>query len=280
MFNLETDFSFFQNYNAKIAFMIDFEKINHENLIKNIDKIKNFILRIAFKRPNLKEALKFSDMLSDCGCNISLNPMHTASYTENEYKYLLEFANKILPSSLVIVDTNGQMNKDEVVVVCKYFDNNLDERISLGFHSHNNLGLSFDNSCAFIKTINNRNLILDSSLLAMGRGAGNLDTSLIASYLNDKFNKNYNLNILNNLIDECIEPFFEQYHWGLNNYYKLSAINLCHPNYANFLIKNKIYDMDFCDSLLKKIPKEFKDVYSEKLIKEIYNNRSIYENIK
>ena len=271
LYAIENEIDFFGNLQSKICFMIDFEKIDHEKLFKNIHKFKKFVLRVAFKQNNYKSALDFCEKLSILGCNISLNPMHTSSYNDDELKYLVHKVNTITPSSLVVVDTNGQMIQDDVVKFANFFDKNIHPSVALGFHSHNNLNLSFDNALAFINFCSDRDIVLDSSLYGMGRGAGNLKIEEISSFLNEKYNKKYDVESLKKIIDELILPIYEKNPWDIKMQYVLAAKNRCHPNYAAFLIKNKYDDFDFCEYILKNIPIEAKNKFDEKLILSLLN---------
>lgn len=268
LFSINNSFLKYNEFSSKIAFMIDFEKINQTNLFDNIEKFKGFTFRIAFKRPNLKNALDFSKKLVEIGCNISLNPMHTISYSDDEIDYLIKKTNEITPSSIVIVDTNGQMSNEDVLNLALYFDKNLNSKIVLGFHSHNNLDLSFENTKIFIENVKNRDIIIDSSLYGIGRGAGNLKTEQIASFLNEKYQKEYNIDVLNNLINSTILAIYLTNPWALTEQHKIVAQYKCHPNYAHYFLKNNINDMNFCEYVLKNIPKNYKDVYNEELISE------------
>ncbi|MBR3604542.1 MAG: hypothetical protein IKL52_00765 [Candidatus Gastranaerophilales bacterium] len=269
LFSIQNNFLKYKKFASKIAFMIDFEKINQLNLFKNIEKFKDFTLRIAFKRPNLKNALDFSKKLVEAGCNISLNPMHTINYSEDEIDYLIKKTNEIMPSSIVIVDTNGQMIKNDILYLSEYFDKNLKSEIILGFHSHNNLDLSYENAKIFLENLKNRDIILDASLYGMGRGAGNLKTEEIVSFLNEKHKKEYKINIIKELIKTFIFPIYQINPWFLTEQHKIVAINKCHPNYASYFLKNNIDDINFCEYVLKNIPKNYKDVYNEELISQI-----------
>ena len=52
----------------------------------------------------------------------------------------------------------------------------MDPQVKLGFHGHNNLQLAFSNARSLSNIQAKRDLILDSSVYGMGRGAGNLPT--------------------------------------------------------------------------------------------------------
>ena len=55
------------------------------------------------------------------------------------------------------------------------FNKYLNEDIAIGFHAHNNLQLAFSNALTFINELKDkRELVIDTSIYGMGRGAGNL----------------------------------------------------------------------------------------------------------
>ena len=45
-------------------------------------------------------------------------------------------------------------------------------------------------------------------------------------------------------------------------------------------MKNEIHNLEVCNFLLNKIQSEFKDIYNEKLINEIYNSWGAYESVE
>ena len=76
------------------------------------------------------------------------------------------------------------MHKNDIARFFYLINTNLDKSINMGFHSHNNLQLSFSNSQEFFEYVGDRVISLDASIYGMGRGAGNLNTELIANYVN------------------------------------------------------------------------------------------------
>ena len=93
-------------------------------------------------------------------------------------------------------------------------ENNLDESISIGFHSHNNLQLSFSNAQELLMVHTKRNIIIDSSVLGMGRGAGNLCTELITHYINENIEGKYDTIPLLEIIDEHLSNIFNRDQMG------------------------------------------------------------------
>lgn len=263
--------------NKKFTLMINFGEVDIDNI--SDCKEPNIALRIIFKKAEITDALEYCHKLKKKGYEIFINPMHTNSYSNEELKSLTYEVNKITPSVLTITDTTGSMSENETLNICEILNKNLSPDISLCFHSHNNLQLSFANAQTIIKACKNRNLIIDSTVFGMGRGAGNLCTELIMQYLNDNFNKNYNILPILKIIDTQISPIYPHTPWGYSIQYYLSAINHCHPNYAKFLSEKKEFSLETINMLLKKIPEENKSIFDKELINKIYSDISSMEPI-
>ena len=116
----------------------------------------------------------------------------------------------------------------------------------------------------------NRNLIIDSSVYGMGRGAGNLNTELFIDYLNENFNKRYNMPPLLSMIDEIISDFYEKNYWGysLPNY--IAAVHNAHPNYASYLDDKKTITVEEMNEIFDMMDNEKKYSYDNEYIKELY----------
>ena len=63
--------------------------------------------------------------------------------------------------------------------VLNLVDHNLISTMTLGFHSHNNLQMSYSNAIEMLKFPTNRDLMLDCSIMGMGKGAGSNSPKLI-----------------------------------------------------------------------------------------------------
>ena len=158
------------------------------------------------------------------------------------------------------------MKESDILSTYYILDKNLDKNIAICFHSHNNLKLSFANTQAILKASSERDLIIDSTIFGIGRAAGNLCTEVIAQYLNDNYQTNYNLIPILKILNEQINPIFDKTPWGYSVPYYLAAINSCHPSYAKFLDENKIC-VEKINEILKLIPEEKKYKYDENIVK-------------
>lgn len=253
-----------RNNQVIYTLMVNFGEIS-------IDKIpicdnSNLGIRIAFKKEKLHEALDFCQKIKDKGYKTFINPMQTITYSKSELLDCIQKVNKIKPYTFTIVDTTGSMKKNDILSLYDFVDENLCKDINIGFHSHNNLKLSFSNAQAMLEQNKNRLIIIDTTVFGMGRGAGNICTEFMTQYLNDNYDKQYNILPILKTINEQINPIFNKTPWGYSVPYYLAALNYCHPNYAKFLIDKKSISIEDIDYILKRIPDNKKSTYDEEFI--------------
>lgn len=253
--------------NSHLVGMINSGDVNIPNLP---DNDRNFLVRIAFKKAQVDQAIQEAAQLMAKGYEVFLNPMNTITYTDAELLGLIEKINELHPAGMAIVDTTGTMTNVDVARIFYLVDHNLYEGIMLGFHSHNNLQLSFSNAQELIRLNSKRVLVIDTTVFGMGRGAGNLPTELLVRYLNDSCDKKYDLIPILTIIDEQIGKIFAKTPWGYSVPYYLAAANNCHPNYASYLVEKHSVTVEFINSILQNIPVEKRTVYDKNLIEQMY----------
>lgn len=264
----------------KFVCMVNYGEYNADDLPEK-DEFSVDGIRVAFHKKNLIEAVAFCKAIKKKGYEIYVQPMVSMTYTEQEFLELIRRCNELLPTAFYIVDSFGSMKKEELV---KYFDlveQNLRPEISIGFHCHNNMQLAYSNAQIFIALETAHELIVDASVMGMGRGAGNLNTELFVEYLNDNYDGKYKLSPLLNIIDETLNTFYQKNYWGysLSNY--LSAKHNLHPNYAGYLDDKKTLTVKDIDLIFTKMSAEKKCEYDQTYIEELYlsymNKDIIYE---
>lgn len=230
------------------------------------------IVRITFHRniQEIEKAEKYAHILMDKGYKVCMQPVGTTSYSDKHLIELIERMNMLKPYAFYLVDTLGILCREELMRFVYLIDNNLDSDIKIGFHSHNNMQMSFSNAQYLIEHRSAREFIVDCSVYGMGRGAGNLCTELIAQYLNTNCSASYNMVSVLEVLDGSIYPIHLKSGWGYNAHYYIAATHKCHPNYASYLINKQSLTMNEVDYILKNIPKEQKDIFNKKLIKSLY----------
>ncbi len=230
-------------------------------------------IRVAFHKKDMINALHFSNLLIDKGYKVFIQPMVTSIYSDFEFFELIKSVNKIKPYAFYLVDSFGFMNEHNLKEMVIKANNALDSNIKLGFHSHNNLQLSFSNASAFISFNSGRDLIIDATLFGMGRGAGNLNIELIIDFLNKKSQKDhYLIEPVLELIDVIINPIFLNKRWGYSLPYYLSAKTNTHPNYATFLEDLNTLTVNDISIILTSIQYDKKVNFELDYIKQLYND--------
>lgn len=247
----------------KYTLMVNFGEYSISNFLECQNK--NIKIRVAFKKYNQADAIEYISRLKNMGWDVFANPMSTNTYTETELEYLISELNKIKPFGVSIVDTLGNMYEKDVISIFRFIDRILDPDIILGFHSHNSLQLSFSNTKALLKIDIERQMIIDSCLYGMGRGAGNLCTELIAKYLNDNYKQDYKILPLVKSIDSDLKPIYQKTPWGYSTPYYIAAIHGCHPNYAAFLVQKGFTDEEI-DKILSEISSDKKTFFDRNLV--------------
>lgn len=246
--------------------------INHDEYDLNNLSIGNSSIgiRYAFHKHDLHEALRQSKMILKKGYKLFLQPMVINAYTTSEISKLIDLTNDLQPFAIYIVDSFGVLTPNEVEKYAKKFDSGVKKPIKIGFHSHNNKQFSMANAVAFMNSLD-RDIIIDSSIYGMGRGAGNLNTELIIDFINLKrINNNYrSLNLLG-IIEKYYYPQQSKTPWGYSLPYYLSAKHSLHPNFAKHLIDLDTLGIEEVERILETITLKERLNYSSKLIQEKY----------
>ena len=262
---------------AKVVVMINLFDFDFDKLAARKDSIVDGI-RLAFHKKDIDEALIAAQKIATFGYDIFLQPMVTKTYTDDEFLLLIRKVNKMDVYAFYVVDSFGSMSLESFNHYIKLADENLDNSISLGYHSHNNMQLAFSNAISFCKTNKKRNIILDSSIYGMGRGAGNLNTELILDYLNYEKKEKYFIVPLLEVIDEILTYYLKKKYWGFSPSQYLSASLDCHPNYSSYLVNKKTNHIANIAKILSKIPEKEKSSFNEQLIENLYEEFQLHGN--
>lgn len=261
--------------------MMDYGKFNVD-LLKpktggSIDGI-----RLAFHKKNWRDMIPLGQKILQKGYQFYIQPMLTLRYSDVELLELIQCVNEQLPdaSGFYIVDSFGEMRGEDVTRLLYLVDKNLNPSFTLGIHSHNNLQLSYSNAMSLLEFPTSRNLILDSSVMGMGKGAGNLNTELLLEHMNLYYKKNYKIAPLLEVIDEVINVIHKELYWGYSVEYYLSSVNHCTPSYASHFYNKHMLPIDQVAELLDLIKEEkklsFDKEYAERLYLA-YNTRKAFD---
>ena len=263
---------------AKLVAMIDYSgTFPSERLIHRADSVIDGI-RLTFRKTHLDETIAFAQEILKRGYKLFLNPMSVTSYHDNEINDLIGRLNAIKPEAISIVDSYGLLYKKDFLHYINTFDDHLEKSISLGFHAHNNLQMANANSIDFIDYETKRGKIIDSSVLGMGRNAGNACTELILSYIEKNNIKAVDLNQILECAYTDIYRLYSKPAWGYHLEHLISAIHDCSHYWTQYLMNKYTLSIKDIRSIIASLPFErrlgsfFKKELAEQKYVEYMNN--------
>jgi 4-hydroxy 2-oxovalerate aldolase len=222
----------FKSINAKIAVMCDYNDVNMSLLENNVTLERVDLVRIAFHKHDLDNAIKMCNTIKNLGYKVSANAMAITNYNNKDLKHLFDLVNENELDILYIADSYGSLNNVQVREYINKFNMEL-SNTTIGIHLHNNMNNAFNNFVTSQEVLTKELLYIDSTLFGIGRGAGNLQSELVLNYKNIDietivktvvFINKYLFQIYNNRINTS---------WGYNLDYFLSGLFKVHPNYIN-----------------------------------------------
>ena len=175
------------------------------------------LVRIATNPLMIELSLEMAKELKKLGFEVALNIMYISTIDESHtiFSYLENIDEYV--DYLYLVDSYGSIYPKDFEQLIRKIQNKTD--ITLGFHGHNNLELAFTNTLIAIEC---GIKLIDSTILGMGRGAGNLKTELLLTYLKTQENIEVDLNTLAELT-ELFAPLQTEHKWGTNLAYMVSG---------------------------------------------------------
>ena len=236
--------------------MIDYGTFDVRNLnersINGIDGI-----RLAFHKEHWEDAMDWGKIIISKGYDLYIQPMVSMRYTDDEYINLIHICNKKLSAAkgFYVVDSFGQMDNNDLLHKLEIADQHLILSMKLGFHAHNNRQMAFSNALTFSNYNSRHDMMLDSSIMGMGKGAGNLCTELIEPVLISE-GKHYNTTVIYESINEYFAKQKKVTPWGYSLDYYLSSIYSCTPSYIKIFTSDTNITTDDLINLLKNMPDE------------------------
>lgn len=223
-------------------------------------------IRLAFHKENMRESIEWGKIILDKGYDLYIQPMIAPRYSNEEYKVLISACNSELnmAKAFYIVDSFGQLNHLELFDRFTLVDKYIVPHMKIGFHAHNNRQLAYSNSLAFVNFSSAHDLILDSSIMGMGKGPGNLCTELIEPILSLQERKSYKTVVIYEIINEYFAAQQKITPWGYDLNYYLSSLYSCTPSYVKFFTHDKRVTIDILIKLLRDMPASKKAAYDKK----------------
>lgn len=243
---------------VKYVAMIDYGTFDvaklHDRSTQGIDGI-----RLAFHKEHWREAVKVGKSIIAKGYDLYIQPMVSMRYSDEEYRELIYTCNSELVGAkgFYVVDSFGQMDNAELIHKLEIADNYVNSEMMIGFHAHNNRQMAYSNALSFVEFNSRHDMMLDASIMGMGKGAGNLCTELIAQNLINE-GKLYNTTAIYEAISEYFSDQQKKTPWGYSLDYYLSSLYSCTPSYIKIFTSDIRVTTDILIDLLKTIPEEKK----------------------
>lgn len=222
----------------KLAVMLNEKNTSVGDLPRLVSPLLGIIdmVRIATAPSRIAAAMTLARWLKQSGFEVALNLMYMSSWDDTLWDDLSQ-ADGII-DVINMVDSYGSVMPSDIAPAIQRMRGATTCKI--GFHGHNNLQLAFANTIAAIDSGAD---IIDSTLLGMGRGAGNLHTELLLAYLNKKHSLPVDFNQLSNAVT-AFTPLYEKYRWGTCLPYILSGINSFPQKEVMEWVSNRIYSFN------------------------------------
>lgn len=242
------------------------------DLLPDWNETRCRLIRLGVRYSEMEKSLEYCRKLCEKGYFVSIQPIVTMRYTDEELDRVIKAANEMNAYAVYFVDSYGAMYHEDVVRIFKKYDEGLHPDIKIGFHAHNNMGLASSNVMYMLSENSSRDVIIDACCMGMGQGAGNLQTEVIAAYLNKKCNKNYGFGEILRVCDS-VEKFWKDNLWGYSVAAMIPAVYGVAYKYG--LVLRNEYNCSYEDiaRILQRIPDEMKHRYTknnlEILMKEL-----------
>lgn len=237
------------------------------------------IIRYAFWKRKIDEAYEYAKGIAEKGYLLGVQPTRIEQYSKEEFAQLCKKFSQLHPLAIYVVDTFGLLKKKDFIEYVRIADQYIGQDTAIGYHAHNNMQQAFSNAVTFVELDLQHDIMIDVSAFGMGRGAGNLNSELMLHYLNEQYNKDYNISYLYQLWDKAIKNIYENYEWGYNLYYFIAASNACNPLYASYFI-NKNVTLTHFMKIIELIQGSDKYLYSAEKAEAYYSSTISWRNEK
>ena len=223
---------------ARVCVMGDYGRIDLEDLEEAKDSCADMV-RVAAHKDSLHGALDLLGKIKEKGYLASFQCMGYSTYTGAERDELVGLLKKSDLDYFYVADSYGSLFPSQIKAMFEPF---LElGSFKVGFHPHNGIQMAFANTLEAIRVGVD---IVDSSIYGMGRGAGNLPTEILLSYLVSEGSDKYNVIPVLNCIERYFLDIMKETPWGYQLPFMISGIFNSHPNYALDMLRRREYSME------------------------------------
>ena len=279
----------YQKYQGcKIAVMAKMDTVTLDDFVKknrsNVTMVRvllpratqeNGIQKSFYNKIDVIKAKNFCQQLIDFGYEVCINFGCGDIINDDEIKIITSEFHNLKIKALYLADTYGGFNSKNLPIQLNKFYTEFEKynsNITFGFHCHNNNEDALDKTIA---SIFHGCTMIDSCIGGLGRGAGNLKSEQILSYLNEE--EEYIKKITSIIIyfDKHIlskTEYQKNLYINSHPYYMMSGILSLHPNYITEILSmntNVTTDIELIIKLDKYTKENNERNYNKNLIKTI-----------
>ena len=207
----------------KLCAMADTGRTDPADILPREQSVLDMI-RVATYVHQLPAALELVKDAKDKGYEVTLNLMAVSTVPDFELDHALDIIAEVDEIDvLYVVDSYGSLYHEQIDdLITRYRKTGK----TLGIHAHNNQQLAYANTIyAAIHGVK----FLDTTMMGMGRGAGNCPTELMVGFLK---NPKFNLRPILKFVQETMLPLREQFDWGYSIPYMITGHLNVHPRAA------------------------------------------------
>jgi len=230
-----------QTCTKKLDVMLNEKSTKPEDLNTLLNPIIGLVdmVRIAIDPKNFNRAVVLAKAVKTKGFEVGFNCMYMSKW-QIEYPRLLNELSILNDTAdlFCMVDSFGGVTPEDVTNIVEEVRANT--TCPIGFHGHNNLQLGLINTITAMKLGVD---YVDATILGMGRGAGNLNTELLLTYLNAHEGLKVDFNVLGDVIT-AFTPLLGQYQWGTNLPYMLAGANGIPQKEVMDWVTNRVYSFN------------------------------------
>ena len=198
-------------------------------------------VRVGSNVTEVRNTKTYIDKAKSLGLEVMANYMKSYVVSPDEFAENVKMSEDFGADVVYIVDSAGSMSCDDVK---NYFEAIRSiSNIKVGFHGHNNLGLAVSNSLCALKLGFD---FIDTSLLGMGRSAGNAATELfIANLVKQTVEYPYNLKKILECAEKYVNPLWKHRANALDLYCGIAEFHTSYMKYIHrYATKYRVNPLD------------------------------------
>ena len=207
----------------KLSVMADTGRTNPSDILPRSESVIDLI-RVATYIHQIPAALELVKDAKQKGYEVALNLMAVSTVPDYELDNGLEVIASVDEIDfLYVVDSFGSLYYEQVGDLIERYKQT---GKTLGIHAHNNQQLAYSNT---IYAAINGVKLLDTTMMGMGRGAGNCTTELLVGFLK---NPKFNLRPILQFVQDTMFPLRQELDWGYSIPYMITGHYNEHPRSA------------------------------------------------